>query len=116
MQRIPQRFVRRHRMRHPGEGLPENWQEDRACAGWRTSLRRIYLQNFGDTEQMYKQEDYVEAYWHLDDNWYPAKILQVKGNGKFFLVHFTAVGWSKKMFFLPLMDLRKTEQAMRHGG
>ena len=111
MQRLPQRLVRNYRTQHPGESLPENWQKDRACAGaGSASLRRMYPQNFGHNEQMDKRLDYVEAYWPLDDNWYPAEILEVTGNGKFFVIHFTADGWSKKKFLLPIIHLRKPEQ------
>ncbi len=64
---------------------------------------------------MYKRLDYVEAYWPLDDNWYPAEILEVTGNGKFFVIHFTADGWSKKKFLLPIIHLRKPEQCDMRG-
>jgi hypothetical protein len=62
---------------------------------------------------MFQQADYVEAYWPDDGNWYPARILKVKENGRVFLVRFD--GYSEKIE-LPPRDLRKPVQSDMGGG
>ena len=81
-----QRLVRQYSARNPGEVLPESWQPDKACAASGSeppSLGRNFPRTSRGTAAAFNQADRVEAYWPDDGNWYPARILRVKGKGVF---------------------------------
>lgn len=44
-----------------------------------------YSQKPRNAKQLYSRWDRVEAYWPDDDNWYPARVIKVKGNGVYLI-------------------------------
>ena len=80
--------------------MPENWLPDKACEAPQRNLA-----GFASTKRhsaCFKQADRVEAYFHEDDQWYPARVLKVKANGSSFLIRFE--GYSEKIEVLCKSD------------
>ena len=79
-----------NRSRKTGDDtVPSNWHADRPCVGSHPSVLPSFTKDrprkTGDAEPSYGQADRVEAYWHDDDSWHPARVLKVKGKGVFLI-------------------------------